>query len=348
MGASLNPSSGNNPSNWWTNTKVVAAGTAAATTAATTNQIQRSARKNRKELAIRCERQQDKLRTGKLNPAEFITQQSIDRYRPEVMKSRLQAWGGTWQGTSFADPTNFSIERGDGDKGPLGLLVSRIDPYYVLKIKNFEESVEELGRRGGATFNYNKTAGDFLEAQPIESAPIAENSLTSFMNNQMHQWSSSSWPSKKLSAPNPIYQLCEDRPEKWKTYTIAYEPSSLAETAVGSLFLSFLWITAILVAGGWVWQRFLSRNGENKANETPSLKNVDLPEEFNSIKRSEIILDNFDPIVRAATASDSLLKVLTAFHHRTITKDVALSLLKTYHNKTENEAMALLDTKRCR
>ena len=75
------------------------------------------------------------LKKGKLNPHQFVALQASDRFTPGQVESHLQGWGGKWQGISFADLHNFSVEA--EDSGLLGFLASIFRPSrYILHLKS--------------------------------------------------------------------------------------------------------------------------------------------------------------------------------------------------------------------
>lgn len=228
-----------------------------------------------------------------------------------------------------------------------GLLHPMAAPQYVLSVKDstgFEKQPLILRRRGGATEDHYQ--GDIpvvsSETQLVQSPTIIEKSV---MQKNIFRW----------LPTNAIAEICEqdqgnDGTQKWNSFVVSVPRTPFVETYLGSTVVTFVSVLTVVGVAALLYKWLFNSNQASKEggtnNETKEM-NVTAQllatgEMFDTKLRDSI------GSIKDSLASDAIVKLLTAFHERAITKETALSLLKRYHNKTEGEALPLLDTKSLR
>lgn len=289
----------------------------------------------------RIDRMQKALTAGEINPRQFLLQYSVEESKPEVIKEQLVAWGGTWNGVSFDNPNTFDVVR----TNPGELLET---PRYKLAIatlgedlprnpqqgnapkspqrvnipRNFQPNDPALGRRGGATTE-DVSRGDELDASETLAIESLDTTDEAGVTCGIEQW----------SPANRIYPIAApNKKNQGHTFLFEVPRTPLHQTLGGSYVIAFAVTAVALWLMDWVPKRFQRLNPADNSLSSSS-----------KTRELAITLESMDPIIKSSLASDSMLNVLTSFYDKKITKTVAISLLRDYHNKTEEEALALLE-----
>lgn len=270
------------------------------------------------------------LNSKELTVRQFIQERACGGANPRQIETSLTAWGGKCEGISLADPANFSVVK----TGKTGF---GEPPNYSLHLVHKDR---RSGLRGGATEK------DLLLATSVDGSHIDATELVLCAEQAAPTGDIEQW-----SLTNPICEVAErgDRDHMWQAFTVPMEPTPFQETLVGSFAISFF---CVAVAGGlFTWGALLFQRSTKADKPAPSQDQVTelngtIDGTIKGTKQLSATLGSSDSRIAAATASTALLSVLTASHDRKITKAVALSLLKDYHNKTEEEALALLEERR--
>lgn len=300
-------------------------------------------RKIHHEKMTRIDRMQKALTAEKITPKQFLLQYSKEEPNAESIKAELTAWGGTgtWNGISFDDPTNFDVVRTNPDKlfeNPrYKLAIATLDEdlprdpqqenvrnssqrAYISK--NSQQNDTVLGRRGRATTE------DLLRAEGLDaSTTLAIESLDTTDEPVM------TCGIEQRSPSNSIYVLAaSEKRNQGEVFLFDVPRTPVHKTLVGSYVIAFAMTAAAVWLMTWVPKQYQRFNPADSSSSSSS-----------KTRELAVTLEGMDPSVRSSLASDSMLNVLTSFYDRKVTKTVALSLLRDYHNKTEEEALALLE-----
>ena len=216
MTASIDPSNGG----WWAPIAVFLAGETCA------DKYFHNRQEVRHNRSLRFHSRQKSLNAGELTPGQYVIEQTHDNYSPQEVEQQLRAWGGKWNGVSFADSSNFAVV-------PISEEPGKKISGYELAIRKSQRKPLKFGRRGGAT-----AEGMTLE---IETNASEIEAIHSFMPNDnprrnscLDQW----------SPPNPVYDIAANKGEEWERLTIAVPDTPFAETPVGSTIIT------LIAAGG--------------------------------------------------------------------------------------------------
>lgn len=251
---------------------------------------------------------QKALTTNQITPRQFLTLEARDGARPKQLEEDLRAWSGKWKGVDFGDCSQFSVveTKHEGWNTP---------SCYDLKLKPTESPSKELGLRGGAT------------AKGLEPETVVVGRENPSIEALEH-WSMR--PSlSQGSLLHPISNIAENKEENWETFSVTLPETPFLQTFVGSYVTSFAFVGVGCAL--WAGLCHLFQHHYNKRQVR------------NDKHQVSVTCQSTDPIVRSAKASTALLRILVAYHDRQITKAAAISLLRDYHSKTVEEALALLE-----
>lgn len=267
----------------------------------------------------RLHQHQRSLNLGQLNPRQFVAEQALDRFSAKQIETHLQAWGGTWEGVSFANRSSFSVE-----VTPSSTPFSDPAEYKLRLHQSPDQSPAKLGRRVSATSEGSFPKAEIDVSEALEPTSLLHNSMNS---HQPQQWS----PSNRGVE---VSQGVSDAKGRWETFTYAVPPTPFLQTWVGATVVMLSVFAATWWGSSWLTKRL---GGKGDSSGWGNGKQA-----LDEVKRLHVMVESTDGLAQLSTASDSTLKVLTAFHNKTITLDAAISLLKDFHSRTEQEARALL------
>ena len=319
------------------------------------------------EKITRMRETNESLTMGKITPKQFVDQKAQDGYRPNQIKNGLLAWGQDYEGKSHKDPSDFDVKPEVPHDFWKHTVLRKPEEYKLVytekppsaRSSSTTELPNERGLRGGATLiDLQAGRGSVLvETTLSKEEEELEMRIKDYSKNLQEcdasadRWSWS--PRERWSGTNPIYEMGEQQPREYTAYSTTYYQTPLFETPVGSALVSVALVAVFVVGGNWLWDRVSLRWNTSKT-EGKGIQEEDDPSLDQKLDQAGVVCatkstqKGLDPVVRGTVASDSLLKVLTAFHQRVITKEAALSILKSYHNKTEDEALSLLEGKQKR
>jgi hypothetical protein len=325
MANSFNPRGGNNPLSWET---AVIAGSAVCG-ASTIHSQQKRINHARRE---RLHQQMVSLNRRHLTVKQFVAAQALEHVNPALLKDHLLSWGGTEDGISFANPDNFSIaviEKG-------GLIKP---PRYTLQVRGGPRELSGGNPGGGATeVSLLPANGPLSEEQGSRLSQLFQAANLREDEGSLRDEAGSVL--RRFGGSPRVLEMTQG--VEWKPYYAFTVPRTpFFETFLGSALIA-LPLTALSMAM-WVWisERLKIRDKPNRASSI-----ADTGAEPDAMRPHPLAPEGGHPTATASAASNAVLNVLTAFHTRKVAKSAALSLLREYHGKTEEEALALLEEPR--
>lgn len=321
------------------------------------NMVASRAKQRHREHKRESRRVQD-LNQRRLNPMQYVLYSSRDRLSPETIKQGLTAWGRVYGETDFSDSTAFDvvekwiprdnfagrhlgqkrkqtsleiykkIDEMDRKEGVGPAEVSHL-PLVQKQHQNRVVTVEQPEGEG-------KEVGSCLSICPGITLDDASQMIRLCKNQSVNSSKRGYNPAKESNTiENELYV---GEPTPLETYNCGYSESNNLDF-VGSLFISLVFVGAATVMAYFIPRGLdtLFSNREKQRGQTFSEM-----EETSSVFEGKEDEQQLSLRGKGADACNSILQVLIAFKNQSITQETAISLLKDYHFKTEEEAFELL------